>query len=210
MAGTIVAESSRPRREVVLITDFQKNGWTPSDDQRLPAGTTFSPVAVGDGSTINLSVAPAAVRRARFEGQERATVTGGVTNRGTEPATGVTLALEIDGRVAETARVDVAAQASASHVFAPVTVAPAGLRGVVRLADDALAADNAFHFVLRESRPVAVLLAGPSGAPPTTPTCGGRWPSANRPASTSPPRPSMRSATTRWPAPTSSSSTTPR
>jgi len=163
VAGTIVAESSRPRREVVLITDFQKNGWTPSDDQRLPAGTTFSPVAVGDGSTINLSVAPAAVRRARFEGQDRATITGGVTNRGTEPATGVTLALEIDGRVAETARVDVAAQASASHVFAPVTVAPAGLRAVIRLADDALAADNAFHFVLRESRPVAVLLAGPSG-----------------------------------------------
>ena len=163
VAGTIVAESSRPRREVVLVTDFQKNGWTPSDDQRLPAGTTFSPVAVGDGSTTNLSVAPAAVRRARFEGQERATITGGVTNRGTEPATGVTLALEIDGRVAETARVDVAAQASASHVFAPVTIAPAGLRGVVRLADDALAADNVFHFVLRETRPVAVLLAGPSG-----------------------------------------------
>jgi hypothetical protein len=165
VAATIVAESSRPRREVVLVTDFQKNAWTPSDDQRLPAGTTFSPVAVGDGSTANLSVAPAVVRRGRFEKTERATITGGVTNRGTEAASGVTLTLEIDGRVAETARVDVAPQASASHAFSPVTITPAGLRGVVRIADDALAADNAFNFVLHETRPVAVLLVSPGSRP---------------------------------------------
>ncbi len=163
VAGTIAAESTRPRREVVLITDFQKNGWAPTDDQRLPAGTTFSPVSVGDLDTVNLAVAPVALRRGRFEGQERVTVTGGVTNRGTAPVSGVALALEIDGRVVETAHVEVAPQASASHVFAPVTVTPAGLRGVVRVADDALAADNAFHFVLRETRPVQVLLAGPGG-----------------------------------------------
>ena len=90
-------------------------------------------------------------------------MTGGVTNRGTTAATGVTLALEIDGRAVETARVDVAPQAAASHVFAPVTITPAGLRAVVRVADDALAADNAFHFVLRETRPIMVLVAGPSG-----------------------------------------------
>ena len=128
VAGTIAVESTRPRKEVVLITDFQKNGWAATDDQRLPAGTTFSPVSVGDVETTNLAVAPVAVRRARFEGQERATVTGGVTNRGTTAATGVTLALEIDGRAVETARVDVAPQAAASHVFAPVTITPAGLR----------------------------------------------------------------------------------
>lgn len=163
VAGTIAAESSRPRREVVLITDFQKNAWTPSDDQRLPAGTIFSPVSVGGDDTSNLSVTPAAVRRARFEGQERAVVTGGVANRGTSPVTGVTLALEIDGRAVETARVDVAAQAAVSHAFGPVTIPPSGLRAVVRVADDALAADNAFHLVVRETRPIGVLLVGPAG-----------------------------------------------
>jgi hypothetical protein len=163
VAGTIAVESTRPRKEVVLISDFQKSGWAPTDDQRLPAGTAFSPVSVGDVEVPNLAVAPVVVRRGRFEGQERVTITGGVTNRGTAPATGVTLTLEIDGRPAETATVDVAAQAAASHVFAPVTVTPAGLRGVVRLGDDALAADNAFHFVLRESRPIAVVLAGAGG-----------------------------------------------
>ncbi|MGD9905264.1 MAG: BatA domain-containing protein [Vicinamibacterales bacterium] len=163
VAGTIAVESSRPRREVVLITDFQKTGWTPSDEQRLPAGTAFTPISVGGEDTANLSVTPAAVRRARFEGQERAVITGGVTNRATAPVSGATLTLEIDGRAVETARVDVAAQAAAAHAFSPVTIPPAGLRAVVRLADDGLAADNAYHVVVRESRPIAVLVVAPAG-----------------------------------------------
>ena len=36
VAGTIVSESTRPRKEVVLISDFQKLAWAPSDEDRLP------------------------------------------------------------------------------------------------------------------------------------------------------------------------------
>jgi hypothetical protein len=79
------------------------------------------------------------------------------------------LQLELDGRVVETVRVRVEPQTSASAVFQPVTLHPAGIRAVVRVAADALAADNSFHFVLTESRPVPVLLAGsgPRGADDT-------------------------------------------
>lgn len=163
VAGTIVSESTRPRREVVLISDFQKLAWAPSDDDRLPAGTVLTPVAITDTDTRNLSVTPVAVRRSRFEGQERATITGGVTNRGSEQADGVTLALELNGRVVETQTVNVSPQASAGATFAPVTLTPEPMRAVVRLADDALAADNRFHFVLAPTRPVAVLLASAGG-----------------------------------------------
>lgn len=163
VAGTIVSESTRPRREVVLISDFQKLAWAPSDEDRLPAGTVLTPVAITDTDTRNLSVTPVAVRRSRFEGQERATITGGVTNRGSEQADGVTLALELNGRVVETQTVSVAPQASAGATFAPVTLTPEPMRAVVRLADDALAADNRFHFVLAPTRPVAVLLASAGG-----------------------------------------------
>ncbi len=163
VAGTIVSESTRPRREVVLISDFQQLAWTPSDDDRLPAGTVVTAIAITDTDTRNLSVTPVALRRTRFEGQERVTVTGGVTNRGTEPAEGATLALELNGRVVETVRVSAAPLASASATFAPITLTPEPIRAVVRLADDALAADNAFHFVLAPTRPVAVLLASGSG-----------------------------------------------
>ena len=163
VAGTIVSESTRPRKEVVLISDFQKLAWAPSDEDRLPSGTVLTPVAITDTDTRNLSVTPVAVRRSRFEGQERATITGGVTNRGSEQANGVTLALELNGRVVETQTVNVAAQASAGASFAPITLTPEPMRAVVRLADDALAADNRFHFVLAPTRPVAVLLASAGG-----------------------------------------------
>ncbi len=163
VAGTIVSESTRPRKEVVLISDFQKLAWAPSDEDRLPSGTVLTPVAITDTDTRNLSVTPVAVRRSRFEGQERATITGGVTNRGSEQANGVTLALELNGRVVETQTVNVAAQASAGASFAPITLTPEPMRAVVRLADDALADDNRFHFVLAPTRPVAVLLASAGG-----------------------------------------------
>ena len=96
VAATIVAESTRPRKDVVLISDFQRNAWTPNDEYRLPGGTTFTPVAITDLETRNLSVTPAAVNRSRFENQERAAITAGVTNRGSQQADRVALSLELD------------------------------------------------------------------------------------------------------------------
>lgn len=162
VAATIVAESTRPRKDVVLISDFQKNAWTPNDEDRLPAGTAFTPVAITDVDTRNLSVAPVAITRSRFENQERVTIASGVTNRGSQPADGVVLSLEVNGRVVETTTLAVAPQASAAAVFAPVTLTPGAMRGVVRLGTDALDADNAYHFLLAPSTPVAVLVASPA------------------------------------------------
>ncbi|HUU32716.1 MAG TPA: BatA domain-containing protein [Vicinamibacterales bacterium] len=158
VAGSIVAESTQPRKEVVLISDFQKNAWVASDEDRLPAGTVFTPVAITDADTRNLSVAPVTVARQRFEGQERVAITSGVTNRSSQPAEGVTLSLELNGRVIETARLSVAPQASAATTFAPVTLTPGAMRGVVRVAADGLDADNAFHFLVVPSQPVSVLV----------------------------------------------------
>ncbi len=163
VASTILAESSLPRKEIILISDFQKNGWTSSDEDGLPAGTTFTPVAIADVDTKNLSVTPMAFARNRFEGQERVTITSGVTNRGSQQADGIALALEVNGRVVETKTVSVAPQASAAAVFSPVTLTPGAMRVTARLGDDALDADNTFHALLEPSTPVTVLLAGSGG-----------------------------------------------
>src|SRR5688572_14895687 len=40
VAGSILTESTLPRREVVLISDFQRIGWRGEEGARLPAGTT--------------------------------------------------------------------------------------------------------------------------------------------------------------------------
>ncbi|HTM03931.1 MAG TPA: BatA domain-containing protein, partial [Vicinamibacterales bacterium] len=46
VAGSILAESALPRREVVLISDFQRAGWRGEEGAHLPAGATLTPVAI--------------------------------------------------------------------------------------------------------------------------------------------------------------------
>src|SRR5690606_14602632 len=38
VAGSLLAESTLPRREVVLISDFQRGGWRGEEGARLPEG----------------------------------------------------------------------------------------------------------------------------------------------------------------------------
>src|SRR6478672_1277160 len=61
LAGSLLGESALPRREIILISDFQRRGWeqTPGrDDVKLPERTTLTPVSVASGETSNLSVTP--------------------------------------------------------------------------------------------------------------------------------------------------------
>lgn len=163
LASSLLAESQLPRKEAILISDFQRAGWQPDEAFRLPSGSVFTPVAVEPPSGPNLSVTPVSLQRASGDGPERVTVTAGVVNRGTQPASGVSLALEVDGRVVQSATVDVAAQSSASTTFAPVAVTAAALRVVTRLGDDALTVDNAFHALVRPPEVLPVMIVGAGG-----------------------------------------------
>jgi hypothetical protein len=104
-------------------------------------------------------VTPVSIERVFAENQDRVAVTAGVSNRGAEAAE-VPVTLEVDGRVVQTARVQVAAASAASTTFSPVAVAGTPLRITVRIPDDALAADNAFHAVARPAEVLPVMLVG--------------------------------------------------
>lgn len=158
LAGSILSESTLPRREVILVSDFQRVGWRGADGVRLPDGTRLTPVVIGDADVANLSVTPVAIERSAFASQERVTVTAGVTNHGAGTAQAADVALEINGRTIQTLQVTVEPHASASATFAPVTVTDAEIRATVKLGDDALPHDNAFHFVVAAGRPVRTLL----------------------------------------------------
>jgi hypothetical protein len=160
VASSVLAESSLPRKEAVLVSDFQRVGWQPDEAFRLPSGSAFTPVAVTPPSGVNLAVTPISVQRQREDNQDRVVITGGVMNRGTEPASDVRVELEVDGRLAQSQTVTVAAASSASVTFPPLPMPPAGLRVVTRLPADLLAADNAFHAVLAPPTAVTVLLVG--------------------------------------------------
>jgi hypothetical protein len=158
LAGSILSESALPRREVVLITDFQRGGWRGADGVRLPDGAVLTPVPIVDSETQNAAVTPVALERSTFSGQERVTVTAGVANHGGKALDGVDVTLEVNGRAIQTQRVRVDANASSSTTFAPVTLTGTEVRASVKLADDKMTRDNAFHFMVAAGRPVKTVV----------------------------------------------------
>ena len=167
LAESILERSNLPRREVILISDMQRTGWTGSEDVRFAENVQLQLVPITSDDTANVSVPSITFGRAEFSGQERITLTAGVTSRG-QAASNVPVTLEVDGRVVETQNVSIAANSSASVQFQPFTLASTTARGVVKAGTDALQADNAFHFVLAPSRPVSVLVVDQGDDPLAT------------------------------------------
>src|SRR5918992_1291776 len=67
----LLVQSTQPRREAVLISDFQKTGWTGGEDIRFGENMTLTPVSVASDTTANISVPSVTFARAQFSGQER-------------------------------------------------------------------------------------------------------------------------------------------
>jgi Aerotolerance regulator N-terminal/von Willebrand factor type A domain len=156
LAESILAQSPVKRREAVLISDFQKTGWSGSEDARFPEGMTLRTVSVAEPATTNLSVPSVSFARAPFSGQERITLTAGLSNKGDAPLNGVPVTLSVDGHEIETTRATVLPHTSSSVVFAPFTLTSPNVRGSVRAGSDPLPSDNTFHFVLAPSEPLSL------------------------------------------------------
>src|SRR5687767_13976810 len=163
LASSMLAESLLPRKEVIVVSDFQRSGWLPDDTLRMPGGTQVTPVVVAGADGMSLAVTPVALLRTSEGGQERITVTASVLNRTATPATNVPIHLEVDGRPVQDLQITAGANASASVTFAPLSITTANTRASVRLGTagqsvDALERDNVFHFVVTPAAPVPVLL----------------------------------------------------
>ncbi|MEP6782988.1 MAG: hypothetical protein ABI983_04910, partial [Acidobacteriota bacterium] len=163
LAGSLLSESLLPRREVVIVSDFQRAGWQPDDTLRLPGGTTVTTAIVEGAQGPNLALTPVALLRTREAGQpERITVTAGMLNRTSTPATDIPIALEVDGRVVQDLKISAAANSSASVSFAALTIPAPNTRAIVRLGTaqapvDALPRDNVFNFVVTPAAPVPLM-----------------------------------------------------
>ena len=165
LAGSLLAESRLPRKDVILVSDFQRGGWQPDDTLRLPVGTGFKTVMVEGATGANLAVTPAALLRTRDSGPaERLTVTANVLNRTETAMNNVPIHLELDGRAVQDLQISAGPRASASVTFAPVTIPSGNTRASVRIGTpgqpgvDALERDNVFHFVVAPAAPVPVMV----------------------------------------------------
>ncbi len=159
VAGSILAESPLPRKEAILISDFQRSGWRGEEGSRLPTGSTLTPVSIGGpADKANATVTTVALARSTFSDQERVTVTASVANRTIAPITGDSLTLEVGGRAVQTVPLNVQPEGSASVAFAPFTLPSRNMRLTVRAGADALATDNAFNLVISPSTPVRIVV----------------------------------------------------
>jgi len=158
LAQRVLAESNLPRREVLLISDFQRLGWDGRDSPSLPAGTTINKVDLADAKTSNVAVTGVDFRRDYAEDRERVAITARLVNRSSEPKTGQSVTLELNGRAVETKQVNMAANAAATVDFAAAPLPSGTTRGVIRAADDALPRDNAFFFAISRGQALSVLV----------------------------------------------------
>jgi hypothetical protein len=167
-AQRTLAASPLPRREVVVISDFQRAAWDADASEiaaiRFPAGTTVTPVPVAASQEGNVSVAGVTFDRSSVAGRERVGAAARLTHRGERAPAAVPVVLELDGRPVETRRVTLVAGGAITVEFDPFVLPASGwTRGAVRVPDDALAADNVFHFTLSADQRIPVLLVEGSG-----------------------------------------------
>ncbi len=158
LAEQITTESRLPNREVVLITDFQRSGWSGDEDVTLPEGTVLTRVDVAEPDPSNIAVTDLSLDRNYRSGRERVAVLARVTNQGDRPATDITVTLEIDGEPTGTQTVSLDPDASETVRLPEFTLPQREVRGVVRAAPDDLSADNVFRFVLSPGQNISILI----------------------------------------------------
>lgn len=164
-ATEIVAGSNLPRKDIVLISDFQKAGWAKREELALPADVTLRTIDVGNTGGTDAGVIGVTTERTRDSVRERVTVSARVANLSTRPRT-VDAVLDLGGRRVESKRITIPAKGARQVRFAAVAVPASATRGVVRINEDSLPADDQFFFTVAPDEAVSVLIIEPASARP--------------------------------------------
>ncbi|MDA1080711.1 MAG: BatA and WFA domain-containing protein [Gemmatimonadetes bacterium] len=159
-AGDLLAASSLPLREIIIVSDFQRRGWSSQAELRLPANVEIRAIDVSDKDVSDIAVTTVSSDRDGGATSGPVRVTARLSNTGTA-AKSVEATLELAGRSIGSTRVSVPASGSAQVRFPPTAVPGGVTRGVVRIPDDALVANNTFSFTLAPDEALSVLVVDP-------------------------------------------------
>lgn len=188
VAGRILGDTARERREVVLISDAQRAGWNRRELPPLPAGVALVQVNVGDSVTSDVAVtavevrhegditnagATAGVAGGAGNGPDRsraprhtATVIARLANRSADSVSTRTVTLEVNGRVQQSVVADIPPNGTAMVRFDPLPLPEGVSRATVHVGADALEPDNVFHFTLTRTPSLPVIVLESSSAAP--------------------------------------------
>ena len=157
-AAGLLESAAASRREIVLISDFQKSGWDPAQEVKLPAGVRLTPISVAESGTANAALAGLSlVQQAGAKGV-LVTATARVMNYSTRPVTDREIVLDVDGHRADARRVSIGPGTMATVTFAPFAIGGRAARVTAHLTPDGLPADDVFHALVTAGGQVPVLI----------------------------------------------------
>ncbi len=157
VAQRILSASGKPRRRLIVVSDFQRTGWDLTDEVQLPEGTEVFPVDVTRGAVVDRAVRSVAVRRDPSGNPNRVVVSARITNSG--PAVrAVRVTLDVGDREMDRRTIDIAADGGATVAFDAMAVPATPSAARVVLSADSLTGDDAFNFLLTRAPIVPVLL----------------------------------------------------
>ena len=160
IASQVIAASQLPRREVVLISDYQRGAWTGRNEISFPRGTTITPVDVGGAVPSDVAVSQVTTDRDSTGERDRVTVAARLVNTGRAPKN-VSATLTIGGRDVQTQQVAIPASGTKQVSFAAIAVPSGATRGVVHITPDSLTQDDALNFTIAPDEAVPVLIVEP-------------------------------------------------
>lgn len=165
-AAGVLETSTLPRREIVIVSDFQRAGWDAADEVAMPAGVTVRTVPVSAPSPSDAAVTGLTLEREAAGDREQVRVAARIVNRGNDAVANRDAWIEADGRRLESRSVSLEPGSATVVTFTPVAVPPTGMRVSVRLGPDAFPADDVFHaFVPPVERIPVLIVESPNPQP---------------------------------------------
>ena len=150
--------------EVVIITDLQRSGVSGVVGLDLPNGLSVRTIAVGAKSATNTSVASVGIHRIVEPLRTMLSVDTRIASREGNASRTAHATLTLNGRPTGRRDVVLPATGDVRVVFEPVLLPAGRVRGSVSLDNDALAADDTFHFAFSADDALKVLLVAPDDA----------------------------------------------
>jgi hypothetical protein len=163
LASQIIGASSLPRREVVIISDFQKVGWANRNEITFPQGTKVTPVDLGGPTAADVAVSQVTTDRDSTGERDRVTVAARLINTGAQPKT-VSATLAVGGRDVQTKSVTVPPRGAQQVAFAALPVPSGATKGSVSITPDSLRQNDRLNFTIAPDEAVPVLIVEPTGA----------------------------------------------
>jgi hypothetical protein len=144
----------------VVVSDFQKSGWTARNEIGFPPGTTITPVDLGGPAAADIAVSQVTTDRDSTGDRDRVTVAARLINTGVAAKT-VSAVLSVGGREAQTKSATVPARGALQVAFSPIAVPSGATKGTVRVTPDSLTQDDVLNFTIAPDEAVQVLVVEP-------------------------------------------------